>query len=449
MIPASSSACIGGSALPAENLCSLPTTPSGGTIPIHNATNLRLASDLTGNDDPTAQIISALVATGEYQPSAFGFDDADFTSHVKVHAFASEYQEKTGSAPSVELLMKRFPEFPYDKHTNVPWAVHRMGQELESRRSRLMLTQAVMAQSNEGVEAMMDIITDQLPRIRQITLAPTDAADISIYDRAAVDTIPVANEKLQLVTGGIRPGNLWTVVARTSVGKSIELIRHAIEAADYGYDVALFSLEMTADEVLNRIHTQIAGPVDNVDERKALVVEWFNSEGRGRIHIHEQSNGTCNPRLIEQACQPNTMVMIDHIGLIRANSGARMVDDHAIAAAAVIEMKEIALRTKTPFIIAAQANRTFDEKQGRKNPPPPSTVDISGTDHVGNSSDVVYFVLGHPMSRVRRGFMVKNRHGSADCRWFYDFRPSIGSFTQISGERYRYLKSLESFDDDE
>lgn len=424
------------------------TTPLGGIIPIHHAPNLRPASSLTGDDDPTAQLISALIATGTYNPEAYGFVDSDFIAYSKVHAFAAEYQLQTGHAPSVDLLAKRHREFPYDSHTNIAWAVHRMGQELESRRARVMLSQAMLAQSENGVEAMLDVIHSQLPRIKQISLTPLDAADLSMYDQEQIPSIPVAGAKLQDITGGIRPGNLWTVVARTNVGKSIELLRHALAASEAGWNVALFSLEMTGEEVITRLHTMIAGPTETVDERKRLVADWFDWPARGRINIHEQANGTCNPKLIEQACAEHTLVIIDHIGLIRTNTGARMVDEHNIAAAAVIEVKEIALRTKTPFIVAAQANRTFDDKQSRKIPPPPSTVDISGTDHVGNSSDVVYFLLGHPASRVRRGYMVKNRHGTAECRWNLDFRPAIGSFTEISGERYRYLKGLDVIDEE-
>lgn len=58
---------------------------------------------------------------------------------------------------------------------------------------------------------------------------------------------------LDLVTGGPRPGELWTIAGETSGGKSVLMLQIAGEAVRNGLRVLVFSLEMGADEVVARI----------------------------------------------------------------------------------------------------------------------------------------------------------------------------------------------------
>ena len=60
--------------------------------------------------------------------------------------------------------------------------------------------------------------------------------------------------KLDQVTGGFRPGTLLIVAARPAMGKSALVINMAVNASVlYGAKVAFFSLEMSKEEICNRI----------------------------------------------------------------------------------------------------------------------------------------------------------------------------------------------------
>ena len=64
---------------------------------------------------------------------------------------------------------------------------------------------------------------------------------------------------LDKMTGGLRPANLVVVAARPSMGKTALALGMAANAAlDDGKTVAIFSIEMSADEIVGRMLSSVA-----------------------------------------------------------------------------------------------------------------------------------------------------------------------------------------------
>lgn len=60
-------------------------------------------------------------------------------------------------------------------------------------------------------------------------------------------------QEIDEISGGVRRGELWTVAAPTSAGKTVLLLNMAGGMMRAGYKPLIFSLELTVDEVLGRI----------------------------------------------------------------------------------------------------------------------------------------------------------------------------------------------------
>lgn len=65
--------------------------------------------------------------------------------------------------------------------------------------------------------------------------------------------IPTGIDPIDIVTGGMRPGQLWVVAAETSGGKSVLMLQVAAHFVASGKRVLVVSLEMTAEEVIQRM----------------------------------------------------------------------------------------------------------------------------------------------------------------------------------------------------
>ena len=72
-------------------------------------------------------------------------------------------------------------------------------------------------------------------------------------------SVPSPWERLDNVTGGFQAGQLIVVGAYTGVGKSAMAAQCALSAAQCGFGAALFSLEMSSQDILRRMICQRAG----------------------------------------------------------------------------------------------------------------------------------------------------------------------------------------------
>ena len=68
---------------------------------------------------------------------------------------------------------------------------------------------------------------------------------------------PVPPGVLARLTGGHGAGQLWLVAALWGVGKTFKLVDHAVAAAEGGWDVVFFSLEMTTEDILTRLRAKV------------------------------------------------------------------------------------------------------------------------------------------------------------------------------------------------
>ncbi|WP_189062235.1 DnaB-like helicase C-terminal domain-containing protein, partial [Longimycelium tulufanense] len=62
----------------------------------------------------------------------------------------------------------------------------------------------------------------------------------------------------EILDGGLRPGQMCVVAARTGIGKTVIGINLAVEAARQGKGSVIASLEMAREEITDRIIAQVA-----------------------------------------------------------------------------------------------------------------------------------------------------------------------------------------------
>jgi replicative DNA helicase len=225
----------------------------------------------------------------------------------------------------------------------------------------------------------------------------------------------------------LRPGQLITIAARTSVGKSVIMacLAHNV-GVKLNLPVWVGTLEMDVEEYLARLVAADAG----VELRSLLDPDLLTDadwQRLGRAHgrftraetLVLDDEGEIGPRYIRSALRsmrrsgaPARLAIVDYLQLMSAaeRSESRQVEVAGFSRA----LKKLAKEFEVPVVIAAQLNREVERRQDKT----PTISDIRESDAIAHDSDVVILLdrpdANDPLS-PRAGeidlIVAKNRNG--------------------------------------
>jgi hypothetical protein len=391
-----------------------------------------LSTTVEDDIDPIADFISALVVSGTYRPEAYGIPDEAFTRWRKVHEFCREFYLVSGTTVSADQLTMRFPNFPFVTDIPASWASHELHAEYLATRLNKVAAEMTRNLIRGDTALAYQTLIDGAKAIQPTSAAPVNILSDEVLEMKMGAPVPIAPGSLAELTGGIVPGELWFIGARPGRGKTWDLIRHATAACSAGFDVVYFSMEMNYKVISDRYLALAYGwePVnrwnklDLIDERKEARDTLQAS--RGDFLAVDPSIKRCDTMAVAAAAAENTLIIVDHVGLMKTSGGNRSIEDHRIAAAISNELKEISLQYTVPIIAAIQLNRRSEGKTS------PSLSDLAQTDAAGQDADLVYAITAAEGSAVQQCTVVKNRRGPTGTRWFNHFLPGLPSTTEIS-----------------
>lgn len=181
-------------------------------------------------------------------------------------------------------------------------------------------------------------------------------------------------EHLDQMTGGLRPGQLWVVAGRPGMGKSVVGVHWAILAALRARRrVALFSLEMTAAEVVSRVISGETGiPLARItrgrlsDDEWATVTSWTGDISDAPLWIDDSAPLTladiaARARRLH-AREKLDLVVIDYLQLIKPGAGRRDRTREQEVAEITTSLKLLAKELGVPVVIMAQLNRGPEQR---------------------------------------------------------------------------------------
>ncbi|MBB6001345.1 replicative DNA helicase [Streptomonospora salina] len=250
-----------------------------------------------------------------------------------------------------------------------------------------------------------------------------------IEDRANADTnlvgLPTGLNDLDELTRGFRPGQLITVGARPSLGKStlaLDMVRAASVNAEDPAPAAFFSLEMGRNELGERLlsaqarvaFTRIqAGTVDDADwARMAEAMPRINA---APVAVRDDVNDL---RIIRSVCRRMKattglrLVVVDYLQLVETGerSENRQQDVSAVSGA----LKAMAKELGVTVIALSQLNRGPESRDDKK----PRMSELRESGSIEQDSDMVILLHRddfYDQESVRAGeadlFVVKHRNG--------------------------------------
>lgn len=268
------------------------------------------------------------------------------------------------------------------------------------------------------------------------------------YDRAKSgenDTIKSGIIPMDKLIGGWGKSDLVIVAARPSVGKTALAVNLATNAAvRQGKSVAIFSLEMSSEQIGTRIladaaHVDIskirAGTLTQAEEEKLTVA----SDAIARAKIYVDDSSALTPLEIRSRCrrlkqeQGLDMVVIDYIQLLSAirqqKDANRVMETSEISRS----LKQIARELNVPVIALSQLSRNSEYRDSGE----PRLADLRDSGSIEQDADVV-IMLWRPKEQGDEFYdnvnvkVAKHRNGPIGDLQLV-FRKATTSFT--SGEQ--------------
>lgn len=207
-------------------------------------------------------------------------------------------------------------------------------------------------------------------------------------------------KKLDDIIGSLKPGKLYTVAARSSHGKTALVSQIASTIAlNYSVSVAFFSIEMAAEELMERIISQTTdipywkitkGLFTASDIEK--IKEYSDKLSNIKLLINDSSSlrfediiSKCKILKIKEGCIGP--IIIDYLQLMNVKQYQGETRDRALGRVSGY-FKSLAKDLKTPVILVSQIRRSVDEREDKR----PLLSDLRETGSIENDSDVVVFV---------------------------------------------------------
>lgn len=207
--------------------------------------------------------------------------------------------------------------------------------------------------------------------------------------------------RLDKILGGLRPGGLTIVAARPSMGKSAFALNIAQKAATlYGVPAAIFSLEMSKDEIGNRmLSAQSLVNASSIGSGELKSDDWDKIARAlpplyaAPIYIDDRS-GTGVMEMMSRCRQLKLenklgIVIIDYLQLMSGSGHNRFESRQQEISEISRSLKIMAKELSVPVIALSQLSRACEQRSDKK----PMLSDLRDSGAIEQDADVVLFLF--------------------------------------------------------
>lgn len=317
---------------------------------------------------------------------------------------------------------------------------------IDDYRKSLMLAAVVEIQSCENADEMADVLNDANSAQEKIRAAQTDGATAEFMD-ACIEYIESLGQKrdtgistgffrLDLRLGGLRKASYTVLAGRSGHGKTDFALNVALKVAKRGTRVLYLSMEMTREQLMDRIASNIT-LIDSMkirdntlsaDEIAKIACALDAIAKKTKLFIDEGTNLTFAD--IEAKClkfKPE-ILFIDHLGLVKGNKKTQWENQFEISQ----ELRQLANRMGIAvFALVQQSSRAEKAKDKTA-----IMSDVKGTDGIANDADAVMFITADVEGEAWRDVklqLTKNRNGENKpvyLRW----NPQFHTYCEVEYE---------------
>jgi replicative DNA helicase len=240
--------------------------------------------------------------------------------------------------------------------------------------------------------------------------------------------VPTGFKELDKLLAGLHKGDLVILAARPSVGKTALALNVAVNAAKAGTSVAVFSLEMGAEQLVQRVLCSEAR-INLQDVRTGHVkdADWYAIHtAMGKLaNLEFFVDDTPSISILELRAKarrqlrdkPKGLIVVDYLQLMQPQ-GRRSENRQTEIAEISRGLKILGKELGVPVLALSQLSRAVEQRQGKR----PQLSDLRESGAIEQDADVVMFIdrntdpgaedqEGRPQKGVAEIIVAKHRNG--------------------------------------
>ena len=210
--------------------------------------------------------------------------------------------------------------------------------------------------------------------------------------------VPTHFTGIDNILSGLQKSDLIIVGARPSVGKTTFALDIARQSALHGHSVGIFSLEMSRDQIIDRlIAAQAQIPLWrlrtgrlNDDMEFALIQQALDEISKTKLFVDDSAS----PNILQMRSMARRlqiehgldMLIVDYLQLIRPRTNS----DNMVAQVTEISrgLKSLARELSIPVLAVSQLSRGVEQREGKV----PRLSDLRESGSLEQDADVVMFL---------------------------------------------------------
>ena len=309
-------------------------------------------------------------------------------------------------------------EFVRDMITTVPTSANvKYYAEIVSEKALLRrlikVNEDIAAECYAGKERVEDILedtekqifqvlqrrsSDDFVPIKEVVLNALDKIEAASRSKGSVTGMATGFIDLDYTTSGFQPSDLILIAARPSMGKTAFVLNIAEYMAFRSNEtVAIFSLEMSKEQLVNRlfalesrVDSQILRTGNLSDSDWANLIEAAGTIGRSNLIIDDtpgisvaELRSKCRKFKLEHNLG---IIMIDYLQLMQGSrrSESRQQEISDISRS----LKELARELQVPVVALSQLSRAVEQRPDHR----PMLSDLRESGAIEQDADVVMFL---------------------------------------------------------
>lgn len=246
-------------------------------------------------------------------------------------------------------------------------------------------------------------------------------------EEAGITGIPTRYHDLDKLINGLNRSNLMILAGRPAMGKTALSLNIAANACfREGVPVGIFSLEMSAEQLVHRLVCSesevesdkiVTGSLNGMEYQR--IVQAVNEMSGHTLIIDDQPGLRINDLRARARRMKEShdigLIVIDYLQLLSGSATSRNLDSRQNEISEISRMlKNLARELNVPILCPAQLSRKVEERQGHR----PMLSDLRESGSLEQDADLVLLMLRRdyydPLDKpgMAEIIVAKNRHGA-------------------------------------
>lgn len=242
--------------------------------------------------------------------------------------------------------------------------------------------------------------TGEYTPIKQVVLSALERIEKASQTKGAVTGIPTGFLDLDYKLSGLQPSDLILIAARPSMGKTAFVLNIAQYIAfKKNRGVAIFSLEMSKEQLVNRLfslESQVDAQAIRTGNMKDLdwekLIEGAGIIGKSNLIIDDtpgisvsELRSKCRKYKLEQGMD---VIIIDYLQLMSGSVGRNAESRQQEISEISRSLKALARELNVPVIALSQLSRAVESRPDKR----PMLSDLRESGAIEQDADVVMFI---------------------------------------------------------